>query len=92
LSLWCGKRCRQNVRHGALMFDTARGSVVIDDMGPLERALVRRYANRIRMGQEAYGLLSVEKKDWAKEALEESLDLQVYSDMLLIRLELNGGK
>lgn len=89
MSLWCGKRCRQNVRRAAYPSSL---KIDVSDLGMYETALVMRYVDRLRTGQGAYGLLSLEKKSWAKEALEESLDLQVYSDMLLIRLELNGGK
>lgn len=66
------------------MTDTERdelfGELVQDweAMGDRERRLIREVANRLYLGQKAYGELTNGKKRWCREALEEAMDGMVY--------------
>ena len=43
-----------------------------------ERRVLLDVANRLLMGQKAYGKLTIRKKRWLREALEEAMDGMVY--------------
>lgn len=49
-----------------------------EKLGEIEREVLATFTERLYMGQEAYGFLTYGKKDWVKEAYEESLDRCVY--------------
>ncbi len=51
----------------------------------MEREVLDMFAMRLLAGQRAYGLLREDKKDWAKESLEECLDNSVYQCAEMIR-------
>lgn len=53
-------------------------------LGPMERQVIVHVAERLLMGQGAYGPLYSRKKNWRKEAAEEALDGVVYSACELI--------
>ena len=48
-----------------------------------ELSCLKRIAERLLMGQEAYGKLSPGKRDWKREAKEEAMDMAVYLSALL---------
>lgn len=58
-------------------------SEVWEDLGPRERKVLATIAVRLLAGQKAYGLLTVGKKDWRREAKEEAMDMCVYLATLL---------
>ncbi len=51
---------------------------VWEKLGERERKLVLVYGMRLLAGQRKYGKLSLQKKKWTYEALEEALDACVY--------------
>ncbi len=53
-------------------------------LGHRERLVVVKVAERLLMGQKAYGELTKGKKRWRKEAAEEHLDATVYMASELI--------
>ena len=58
-------------------------SIVASDLESREIRCLKRIAERLLMGQEAYGKLSPGKKDWKREAKEEAMDMAVYLSALL---------
>ncbi len=50
---------------------------------PREQRVLLRIAERLLVGQQAYGGLYAGKKDWKKEAKEEAMDLSVYLSAML---------
>ena len=51
---------------------------IFTELGTGERAVLRRIAERLLMGQRQYGLLAKRGRDWRKEAQMEALDMAVY--------------
>lgn len=54
-----------------------------EKLGPRERKVLLVFALRVWAGQRKYGKLSIDKKDWQYEAIEEALDASVYLAALL---------
>lgn len=57
------------------------------ELGERERRVLVLIADRLLMGQLAYGELSYRKKDWRREASEEAFDMAVYLSALLVDLD-----
>lgn len=71
-----------SARHADLASIVEMGS----QLGDRELTVLKRITNRLLAGQKAYGLLKVGKKDWAREATEEAMDMSVYLSALLADL------
>lgn len=54
-----------------------------ENLGERERKILCTFAMRLWAGQRRYGQLTVGKKDWTYEAIEEALDASVYLACLL---------
>ena len=67
-------------------------SMAFRAMGTVERELWIELGARILQGQEQYGKLSINKKNWPQELYEELLDSSFYAMMELIRLRRHGRK
>jgi hypothetical protein len=61
--------------------------VVVEGLGPDERAVLLAIAKRLAHGRRHYGPLDVrgDRRDWRGEAAEEALDLSVYMACELLR-------
>lgn len=60
------------------------------DLGERERRVLLRIGRRLYMGQEQYGYLEKDKKDWTKEASEEAFDMAIYLSALLEDMKEEG--
>lgn len=60
------------------MTGTLKLSTVWNQLAVRERRVLMDVAERLLMGQKAYGELSYGKKKWCREALEEAMDGMVY--------------
>ena len=60
------------------------------DLEPRERRAVLLYASRVLQGQKLFGPVFKNKKNWAKEALEEGIDASVYLTFKALDLEDDG--
>ena len=58
-------------------------NVIANKLQPRELRCLTRIANRLLMGQQAYGPLAPGKKEWKREAKEEAMDMAVYLSALL---------
>jgi hypothetical protein len=58
-----------------------------EELAPRERRALTLYARRISRGQQLFGKLTKDKKNWAKETVEEAIDASVYLTALAIDLE-----
>ncbi len=56
---------------------------VWEKLGPREKRVLLTFAWRMATGQRKYGPMSLAKKDWTYEALEEVLDACVYMSAAL---------
>lgn len=54
-----------------------------EELGERERKILATLAMRLWAGQRKFGKLSVDKKDWGYEAIEEALDASVYLACML---------
>ncbi len=54
-----------------------------EKLGERERSVLLAFMLRLYAGQRRYGELSVGKKDWGFEAIEEALDASVYLTCML---------
>lgn len=56
-------------------------------LGEDEIKVLRRIAERLRMGAKTYGRLNIVKdpRDWKEEAAQEALDLAVYLSIGLVK-------
>lgn len=54
-----------------------------EKLGPRERKALLAIGMRLWAGQRKFGKLTIDKKDWAYEAVEEALDAAVYLAALL---------
>lgn len=57
---------------------TLKLSTVWHQLAGREKRVLMDVAERLLMGQKAYGELSYGKKSWCREALEEAMDGMVY--------------
>lgn len=69
------------LNQGPVLSDLANTWVKLKDR---ERKVLVKVAERLLMGQKAYGPLTKGKKNWRKEAAEEHLDATVYMAAELI--------
>lgn len=71
-------------------FDTLNHLLdVYEKLGERERLVLGTYAQRLWNGQRKYGPMTLAKKDWPYEAIEEALDASVYlAAMLNDRVEI----
>lgn len=65
----------------------AASRIDVTDLGPDEVRVLRRIAERLRLGRRLYGRLDIAKdgRDWRKEASEEALDQSVYLAIDLLK-------
>lgn len=56
---------------------------VWEQLGEREKKVLATFAMRLYTGQRRHGLLTIDKKDWAYEAIEEALDAAVYLSAML---------
>lgn len=54
-----------------------------ENLGERERKILTTLAMRLWAGQRRHGKLTVDKKDWGYEAIEEALDASVYLACML---------
>lgn len=54
-----------------------------EHLGERERKILTTLAMRLWAGQRRHGKLSIDKKDWGYEAIEEALDASVYLACML---------
>jgi hypothetical protein len=54
-----------------------------EKLGPREKMVLQTFGMRLWAGQRKYGQLSVDKKDWAYEAIVVALDASVYLTAML---------
>ena len=54
-----------------------------ENFGPIEKELVHEFVCRLWAGQDAYGKIKINKKNWTREAIEEAIDQAVYLLALL---------
>lgn len=54
-----------------------------ETLGEREKKILATFTMRLLAGQRKYGKLSIDKKDWSYEAIEEALDASVYLAALL---------
>lgn len=64
---------------------------VVDSMGDVEREMILDLARRVSEGQKQYGQLSLYKKRWTREAVEELMDNCVYMWMAMRRFMAEAG-
>ena len=71
--------CYQSLRKVEVCFMELDAILDIwEKLGPRERLILMTFGQRMLNGQRKYGKITVGKKDWTYEAIEEALDCAVY--------------